>query len=143
MSGGVIPFYLLTRRGGFSEGLVTSRRRHVIQGPDTSSRSLTGTGARHVTLLTPDRGTTPHVVTDYQGTMSFLWLSVDKVLPSQIHSVVPSPSERFFFLTDSPYSSRTPHTPTVGHLIHLRPGSSGVTGLMGSLNDLMSRNWGY
>jgi hypothetical protein len=37
-AGGVTSFYLLTRRGGFSEGLGTSRRRRVIEGTDTSSR---------------------------------------------------------------------------------------------------------
>jgi hypothetical protein len=41
-------FILSPRKtGGFSEGLGTSRPRHrrVIQGIDTSSRPLTGTGA--------------------------------------------------------------------------------------------------
>ncbi len=40
---------LKERRGGFSEGLDTSRRRHVIQGTNTSSRDLTG--YRHVVAV--------------------------------------------------------------------------------------------
>ena len=47
--GGVTSFSRLASRGGFSEGLGTPRRRHVNQGLDTSSQSLTGTGVRHVT----------------------------------------------------------------------------------------------
>jgi hypothetical protein len=86
-AGGVTPFYRLGRRGGFSEGLGTSRRRHVIQGSDTSSR---------------DR------------------LQV----PSPIQSVVPIPSERFFSLTDSPYSSHT-------HFDTYPPVSSGRNGYHG------------
>jgi hypothetical protein len=46
--------FIASQDGGFSEGLGTSRRRRVIQGADTSSRPLTGTGARHVTSLPPD-----------------------------------------------------------------------------------------
>jgi hypothetical protein len=42
--GGVTPFYRLTRRGGFSEGLGTPRR--VNQGLDTSTSRQSG--ARHV-----------------------------------------------------------------------------------------------
>ncbi len=86
-----------------AEGLGTSRRRRVTQGPDTSSRPLIGTGAQHVMLLPPDRGATPHVVAAYQGTLPSLRLSVGKLLPSPIQPVVPIPSESFFFLTDSPY----------------------------------------
>jgi hypothetical protein len=33
VGGGVTSFYHLARRGGFSEGLGTSRRRRVNQGP--------------------------------------------------------------------------------------------------------------
>jgi hypothetical protein len=76
-----------------------SRRRRVNQGPDTSSRPLTGTEARHVTSLPSDRGATHHVVAVYQGTVSSLRLSVSKFLPSLIHPV-PVPSTRFFFLFD-------------------------------------------
>ena len=93
------------KTGGFSEGLGTSRRRRVNQGPDTSSRPLTGTGARRVTSLPSDRGSTHHVVAVYQGTMPSLRLSVGRFLPSPIQSVVPFPSMRFFFLFDSPSSS--------------------------------------
>ena len=88
-AGGVTSFYRLARRGGFSEGLGTSRQ----SGADTSSRPLTGTGARHVTSLPSDRGATHHVAA-YQGTMPSLRLSVGKFLPSPIQPVVPIPSER-------------------------------------------------
>jgi hypothetical protein len=65
-SGGVTSFYRLARRGGFSEGLDTSRRRRVNQGPtrqvgrlqvqgrDTSRRCHL-TGSRHTTSLPPTR----------------------------------------------------------------------------------------
>jgi hypothetical protein len=98
------PTYRGSQTGGGFRGLGTSRRRRVIQGLDTSSRPLIGTGARHVKSLTSDRGSTHHVVAVYQGTMTSLRLSVGKFLPSPIQSVVPIPSERFFFLFDSPYS---------------------------------------
>ena len=86
----------------FSKKDSTSRRRRVTHGADTSSRPLIGTGAQHVLLLPPDRGATPHVVAAYQGTMPSLRLSVGRLLPSPIQPVVPIPSERFFFLPDSP-----------------------------------------
>jgi hypothetical protein len=87
------------KTGGFFRGFrhVTSPSRQ--SGDDKSSRPLTGTGARHVMTLPPDRGTTHHVVAAYQGTLSFLRLSVRKFLPSPIQSV-PIPSTRFFFLFD-------------------------------------------
>jgi hypothetical protein len=97
-AGGVTSFYRLARRGGFSEGLGTSRRRRQ-SGADTSSRPLTGTGERQITSLSPDRGSTHHVVAAYQGTLPSLRLSVGKFLPSLIQSV-PIPSTRFFFLFD-------------------------------------------
>ena len=93
-------FILSPRKtGGFFRGA-----RHVTptsrqSGADKSSRPLTGTGARHVTSLPPDRGSTHHVVAAYQGTMPSLRLSVGKFLPSPIQSV-PVPSTRFFFLFD-------------------------------------------
>jgi hypothetical protein len=55
------------------------------------------------------RGSTRHVVSACQGTMPSLLLSVGKILPSPIQSF-PIPSERFFSLADSPYSSRA-HSP--------------------------------
>ena len=64
--------FISSEDGGVSGGLGTSRRRHVIQGSDTSSRPLTGTGAQHITLLPPDRVTTSPVVADYQGTIPSL-----------------------------------------------------------------------
>ena len=131
------------KTGGFFRGSrhVTSTSRH--SGADTSSRPLTGTGARHVTLLPPDRGTTPHVVAAYQGTMPSLRLSVGKFSPSPIQPVVPIPSERFFFPHRfTVFVTHTLDTSTSRHLIHLRPGPSDVTGFMGSLFDLMRRNWG-
>ena len=93
-------FILSPRKtGGFFRGArhVTSTSRH--SGADKSSRPLTGTGARHVTSLPPDRGSTHHVVAAYQGTLPSLRLSVGKFLPSLIQSV-PIPSPRFFFLFD-------------------------------------------
>ena len=62
-------FILSPRKtGGFFRGArhVTSPSRQ--SGADTSSRPLTGTGARHVTSLPSDRGATHHVVAAYQGT---------------------------------------------------------------------------
>ncbi len=65
-AGGETSFYRLGRRGGFSEGFGTSRRRRVIQGPtrqvgrlqvqgrDTSRRCRL-TGVRHTTSLPPTR----------------------------------------------------------------------------------------
>ncbi len=47
----------------------------ALSGANTSSRPLTGTGARHVTSLPSDRGTTHHVVDTYQGTLPSLRLS--------------------------------------------------------------------
>ena len=124
------------KTGGFFRGArhVTSTSRH--SGADKSSRPLTGTGARHVTLLPPDRGTTHHVVASYQGTLPSLRLSVGKFLPSPIQSV-PIPSTRFFF-----YFSITVFV-TAHTLTHLRPGFSGVTGFMGNLLDLMRQTLGY
>ncbi len=55
------------------------------------------------------------------GTLSSLRLSVGKSLPSPIQSV-PIPSERFFFVTDSPSSLRE----------HLDASLSGVFGCNGS-----------
>ena len=101
-------FILSPRKtGGFFRGArhVTSPSRQ--SGADTSSWPLTGTGARHVTSLPPDRGSTHHVVAAYQGTLSSLRLSVGKFLPSPIQPVVPIPSMRFFFLFDSQSSSHT------------------------------------
>jgi len=63
--------------------------------------------------------------------MRVFWLSVGKFLPSPMKSVVPIPSETFFF----PF--RFTVFVTAQTLTHLRPGPSGVTGLMGSLFDLM------
>jgi hypothetical protein len=66
-SGGVTSFYSSEDGGGVSEGFGTSRRRHVIQGTDTSSRDrlqVQGydtssrcrlTGVRHTTSLSPTR----------------------------------------------------------------------------------------
>ena len=87
------------KTGGFFRGArhVTSPSRQ--SGADTSSRPLTGTGARHVTSLPSDRGATHHVVAAYQGTLPSLRLSVSKFLPSLIQPV-PIPSTRFFFLFD-------------------------------------------
>ena len=97
-AGGVTSFYRLASRGGFSGGLGTSRRRRVIQRHDKSSRCrLQVQGARHVTSLPSDRGSTHHVVAAYQGTMPSLRLSVGKFLPSPIQPVVSIPSGRFFF----------------------------------------------
>jgi hypothetical protein len=88
------------------ERLVTSRRRHVIQGPDTSSRVLLQvqgrdtssrcrlTGARHTMSLPPTRVQCP--LCAYPSA---------NFLPSPIQSVFPIPSESFFSLFDSPYSS--------------------------------------
>ncbi len=65
-AGGVTSFYRFGRRGGFSEGLGTSRHRRVNQGPtrqvgrlqvqrrDTSRRCHL-TGSRHTTSLPPTR----------------------------------------------------------------------------------------
>ena len=137
-AGGVTSFYRLGRRGGFSEGLATSRRRRVIQGltsqvgrlqvqgRDTSSRCHL-TGARHTTSLTPTRVHCP--LCGYP--------SASSSLPSPIQSV-PIPSTRFFFLFDY----RLRHSVTAHTLTHLRPGPSDITGFMGSLLDLMRRNWG-
>jgi hypothetical protein len=87
------------KTGGVFRGArhVTSTSRH--SGADKSSRPLTGTGARHVKSLPPDRSSTYHVVAAYQGTLPSLRLSVGKFLPSLIQSV-PIPSTRFFFLFD-------------------------------------------
>ena len=98
--------------GGWSNFILSPRKtgvffrgaRHVTSpsrqsGADTSSRPLTGTGARHVTSLPSDRGATHHVVAAYQGTLPSLRLSVSKFLPSLIQPV-PIPSTRFFFLFD-------------------------------------------
>ena len=134
----VLPHVQLT----FAFQTIGSLRQHT-QGPDTSSPPLIGTGSQHVMLLPPDRDTTPHVVATYQGTMPSLRLSVGKLLPSPIHPVVPIPSERFCFPHRfTVFVTHTLDTSTRRHLIHLRPGSSGVTGLMGSLFDLMRQNWG-
>jgi hypothetical protein len=128
-------FILSSRKtGGVFRGVrhVTSPSRQ--SGTDTSSRPLTGTGTRHVTSLSPDRGSTHHVVTAYQGTLPSLGLSVGKFLPSPIQSV-PIPSTRFFSFSITVFV--TPHA-----LIHIRPGPSGVTGFMGSLLDLMRQTLG-
>ena len=76
-------FILSPRKtGGFFRGArhVTSTSSH--SGADKSSWPLTGTGARHVTSLPPDRGSTHHVVAAYQGTLPSLRLSVGKFLSS-------------------------------------------------------------
>ena len=81
-------FILSPRKtGGVFRGArhVTSTSRH--SGADKSSRPLTGTGARHVTSMPSDRGSTHHVVDDYQGTLPSLRLSVGTFLPSPIQSV--------------------------------------------------------
>jgi hypothetical protein len=108
------------KTGGVFRGSrhVTSTSRH--SGADKSSRPLTGTGARHVTSLPPDRGSTHHVVADYQGTLPSLRISVGKFLPSPIQSV-PVPSTRFFFLFD--YRLR--------HCAHFDTSPSGVFGRNG------------
>jgi hypothetical protein len=99
--------------------------RHVTSpsrqsGADTSSRSLTGTGSRHVTSFPSDSASTHHVVAAYQDTMPSLRLSVDKFLPSPIQSV-PIPSTRFFFLFD--YRLR--------HYTHFDTSPSGAFGCNG------------
>jgi hypothetical protein len=87
-------------RGGVSEGLGTSRRCRVNQGPTRQVGRLQVQGRD-----TPRRchlGSTHYVITAYQGTMPSLRLSVGKFLPSPIQSVpIPSPSRLgFFFLFD-------------------------------------------
>ena len=84
---------LLARRGVFQGG--SAHHVDVV-----SSRGST----RQVVAAYRYRGSTRHVVASCQGTKPSLWLSVGKFLPSPIQSV-PISSERFFFLTDSPYSS--------------------------------------
>ena len=135
-AGGVTSFYRLASRGGFSGGLGTSRRRRVIQGHDKSSRcrlQVQGpdtsrrcrlTGARHITSLPPTRVQCP--LCGYPSASFYLRRFSPLFLFRRGGS---------FFLTDSPYLSRA-------QLTHLRPGPSGVTGFMGSLLDLMRRNWG-
>jgi hypothetical protein len=94
--------------GDFSEGLGTSRRRRVIQGLDTSSRPLTGTGARHVTSLAPDRGSTPHVAAAsgaYQGTNPLCEAIRRQVFAFGDSAHCSYSLEEIFFLFDSPYSS--------------------------------------
>jgi hypothetical protein len=142
-AGGVTSLLSPRKTGGVFRGarhVGTSRRRRVIQGTDTSSRPLPGTGARHVTSLPPDRVATHHVVAAYQGTMSSLWLSVGKFLPRSFYladSIRCSCSVDEFFFPFSITVFVTEHT-----LTHLQPGSSGVTGFMGSLLDLMWQTLG-
>ncbi len=73
------------KTGFFSRGArhVTSTSRHSGD-RHVKSCPLTGTCTTHVTSLPTDRGSTHHVVTVYQGTMSSLWRSVGKFLPSPI-----------------------------------------------------------
>jgi hypothetical protein len=130
--------FIASQDGGFSEGLGTSRRRRVIQGPDTSSRPLTGTGARHVTSLPPDRGATPHVAATYQGTNALSAVIRRQVFTFSDSARCSYSVEEVFFIFLFQYIVFV----TAHILIHLRPGPSGVTGFMGSLLDLMSRNWG-
>ena len=96
-AGGVTSFFSHTSRGCFQGGST----HHV----DVTSRPRSyRVSTRHVVAVYRYRGSTRHVVAVYQGTKPSLWISVGKFLPSPIQSV-PIPSERFFFLTDSPYSS--------------------------------------
>ena len=53
-----------------------------------------------------------------------------------------SVGEVFFPHRFTVFVTRTLDTSTSRHLIHLRPGPSGVTGFMGSLLDLMRQTWG-
>ena len=118
-------FILSPRKtGGVFRGVrhVTSPSRQ--SGTDTSSRPLTGTGTRHVTSLSPDRGSTHHVVASYQGT-----------LPLRRFNPLVFRRLGFFSFSITVFVT----APT---LTHLRPGPSDVTGFMGSLLDLMRRNWG-
>ncbi len=114
----------LARRGVFQGG----SPRHVDV---SSSRGST----RHVVTAYRYRGSTSHVVAACQGTMPSLRLSVGKILPSPIQPVVPIPLESFFSV--SIHRIRHAHT-----LTHLRPGPSGVTGLIRSLLDMMGQNLG-
>ena len=132
--GRVTSFYRLARRGGFSEGLGTSRRRRVIQGltsqvgrlqvqgRDTSRRCHL-TGARHTTSLPPTRVHCP--LCGYPSASFYL------------RRFNPFLFRRLGFFSFSITVFVTALT-----LTHLRPGPSGVTGFMGSLLDLMRRNWG-
>ena len=132
--GGVTSLLSHRKTVGFFRGArhatPTSRQsgaRHVkvgrlqVQGLDTSRRChLTGRDSLSRCRL--------------PGYMPSLRLSVDRSFTTPIQPV-PIPSTRFF----SPFRFTvfvTEHT-----LTHLRPGPSGVTGLMGSLLDLMRRNW--
>jgi hypothetical protein len=133
-AGGVTSFYRLDRRGGFSEGLGTSRRRRVIQGltsqvdrlqvqgRDTSRRChLTGT--RHTTSLPPTRVHCP--LCGYPSTSFYL----RRFNPFLFHRLGFFPFSITVFVT--------------AHILtHLRPGPSGVTGFMGSLLDLMWQTLG-
>jgi hypothetical protein len=123
------------KTGWFFRGArhVTSPSRQ--SGADTSSRPLTGTGARHVTSLSPDRA---------RHTTS--------LPPTRVHCpLCGCPSASFYLRRFNPFLFRRlgffsfsiTVFVTASTLTHLRPGPSGVTGFMGSLFDLMRRNWGY
>jgi hypothetical protein len=116
-AGGVTSFYRLVRRGGFSEGLGTSRRRRVIQGPtrqvgrlqvqgrDTPRRChLTGT--RHTTSLLSTRVHCP--LCGYPSASFYL------------RRFNPFLFRRLGFFSFSITVFVTAHT-----LTHLRPGPSG------------------
>ena len=121
--------------GFFSGGLGTTRRRRVNQGLDTSSRPLTGTGARHVTSLPSDRSAIHHVVAAYQGTHLLCGYLSAGFSPHRFGPMFLFRRLGFFSFSITVFV--TAHT-----LTHLHPGPSGVTGFMGSLLDLMRRNWG-
>jgi hypothetical protein len=99
-------FFFPHKTGCFSGRLITSRRRRVIQGIDTSSRPFTGTRSRYITSLPPDRGVTHLVVATYQDTNALSVAICRQVLPSPIQLDVPIPSKKISFLFHSPYSSR-------------------------------------
>ncbi len=122
------------RRGGFSEGLGTSRRRRVNQGPTSqvgrlqvpwrdTSRHCHLTGVRHITSLPPTRVQYP--LYGYPSASFYL----RRLIP-------------FLFRRLGSFSFSITVFVTALTLTHLRPGPSDVTGFMGSLLDLKRQNWG-
>ena len=127
-SGGVTSFFS-HKTGCFSGDLGTSRRRRVIQGHDTSSccrlqvqgldtsRRYRLTGARHITSLSPTRVQCP-----FCGCPSASFTFTDSIRCSS------SVRKFFFFLTDSPNSSRA-HFDTTPTGAFGRNGSHGESAL--------------
>ncbi len=112
---------------------VTSTSRHAGTRHVTSAAYRYGSSTRYV-VATWQGFDTPRCC-HLPGYQPSLRLSVGKFQPSPIQSVVPVPSESFFSLFNSPYSSRA-------HFDTFRSGPPDVTGFMESLVDLMSQAWG-